>query len=93
MMTEAEAIEKIRRRTARWGWRLFRINTGAAMNPSGRLLRFGLPGMSDIIGLTNKGQFVAIEVKMRSTRVSPQQQKFGEVILKCGGIFRIIRVG
>lgn len=48
---------------------LYRQNTGAARNPSGRLVRYGSPGASDLIGFAGPswgakaGVVVAIEVK------------------------------
>ncbi len=68
-----------------------------------RPVEFGLcPGSSDLIGLrpvtiTNKhvgstlAQFVAIECKSRSGRVTPEQLKFIEHVAKAGGLSVVAR--
>jgi len=43
-------------------------------------------GVSDIIGLTKQGVFIAIEVKRRSGKLSPNQKAFLEAIRASGGI-------
>lgn len=82
--------------------RLWRNNTGALKDQTGRLVRFGLcPGSSDIIGLRQititpemVGQtlavFTAIEVK-DSGRPTPQQQAFLTMVQQAGGLAGIAR--
>ena len=41
----------------------WRVNTGAARNPAGRLVRFGIPGMPDIAGVLPGGRACFFEVK------------------------------
>jgi hypothetical protein len=82
--------------------RLFRNNTGALKDESGRLVRFGLaPGSSDLIGWrtvevtedmvgSSIAVFTAIEVKDRG-RPTPQQLNFLEAVTNAGGIAGVAR--
>jgi len=82
--------------------RLFRNNTGALKDHSGRLVRYGLcTGSSDLIGWHTVtitpdmvGQsvavFVAIEVKDRA-RATPEQLRFIEVVRAAGGLAGVAR--
>ena len=82
--------------------RLWRNNTGALKDATGRLVRYGLcPGSSDLIGLRQVtitpdmvGQqlavFVAIEVKDRG-RATEQQQAFISLVQQAGGLAGIAR--
>lgn len=57
-----------------------------------RMFRTGLcTGGSDIIGIGPKGRFIAIEVKTRTGRVSPEQQRFIDAVNKAGGIAGVAR--
>ena len=49
-------------------------------------LAFGEKGISDIIGCTPSGRFLAIEVKKPGGRVSPEQQEFINNVNRLGGI-------
>jgi hypothetical protein len=82
--------------------RLWRNNTGALKDASGRLVRYGLcPGSSDLIGLRTRiiteldlghrfAQFVAIEVKDRG-RLTPEQQAFIAMVEQAGGLAGVAR--
>lgn len=82
--------------------RLWRNNTGALRDASGRLVRYGLcPGSSDLIGLRQVvvtpdmiGQtlavFAAIEVKDRG-RATPEQQAFIAMVQQAGGLAGVAR--
>ena len=48
-------------------------------------------GVSDILGITNDGCFVAIEVKTKKGRLSDNQKKFIEDINNNGGIAFVAR--
>lgn len=84
------------------GARLWRNNTGALKDPSGRLVRYGLcTGSSDLIGFRTLeitpemvGQrvavFTAIEVKDRG-RATPEQQAFIAMVQAAGGLAGIAR--
>ena len=82
--------------------RLWRNNTGALKDATGRLVRYGLcPGSSDLIGLRTRiiteadlghrfAQFVAIEVKDQG-RLTAQQQAFITMVQQAGGMAGVAR--
>ena len=82
--------------------RLWRNNTGALKDATGRLVRYGLcPGSSDLIGLRTRiitesdlghrfAQFVAIEVKDQG-RLTDQQQAFLTMVTQAGGLAGVAR--
>lgn len=77
--------------------RLWRNNSGALRDQTGRLVRYGLcPGSSDLVGLSTikitpdmvgqtVGVFVAIEVKDKG-RLTEQQRAFLAMVQGAGGI-------
>jgi hypothetical protein len=99
---EAKVQNDIRLALGAGGARLWRNNTGALKDSTGRLVRYGLcPGSSDLIGLRQVtitpdmvGQqlavFVAIEVKHQG-RLTPQQQAFLTMVQQAGGLAGVAR--
>lgn len=86
-MTEADVQRDILEYLKLRGAKVWRQNTGAR----GRI-RFGFPGLSDIIGCLPGGQFIAIEVKSpHGGRVTPEQRAFIESITVLGGRAGIVR--
>ena len=73
--------------------RVWKNATGTALSMDGRrVMRFGLPGAADIIGLRGPwGQLVAIEVKTGSGRQNPDQVAFQQMIIDHGGVYLVIR--
>jgi hypothetical protein len=68
------------------GCLVWRQDTGAYKAPDGRLIRYGLcKGSSDVIGVAPSGQFLAIEVKTATGRVSPEQTAFLDAVRRAGG--------
>jgi hypothetical protein len=70
---------------------LWRNSTGSAqmVAPDGsiRHVKFGLcVGSSDLIGITNEGTMVAIELKVPGAHPTPQQVQFLALVKKLGGI-------
>jgi hypothetical protein len=61
-------------------------NTGALKNIEGRLIRYGLPGSSDIIACL-KGRFVGIECKVGKDIVRKNQHDFATAVSVAGGIY------
>jgi hypothetical protein len=77
---------------ARPGLRIWRNNTGAVKDQHGRLIRFGLVGSADILGvLAPSGRFVAIEVKTDVGRQSEAQRNFQRMIEDHGGVYILAR--
>lgn len=72
---------------SRVGARVWRNNTGALKDKDGRLVRFGLTGSSDIIGIY-QGRMICVECKGTGKRVKPDsaQDKFLKMIRAQGGI-------
>ena len=84
--------------------RLLRINAGVAWqghvlqhnrdllvleNP--RALRLAAPGVSDLIGWTAGGRFVAIEVKAGRRQPTDEQAAFLDLVLRSGGLAGVAR--
>ena len=66
--------------------------TGAVKTANGHFQRYGLIGSSDIIGISNKGLFTAIEIKTGETsKQSKHQKNFEKMVKKQGGIYYLIR--
>lgn len=61
--------------------------TGAVKSQSGRFIRFGLLGSTDIVGFTCQGRAVYIEVKTGSGRLSKDQIKFRDMVKKNNCIY------
>lgn len=79
--------------TYRPEWRVWANNSGAVKVMSGRFIRFGLKGSSDIVGIDGSGKFIAIEVKTGKAVQSMQQKMFMKMIQERGGRFYLVRKG
>ncbi len=60
---------------------------GAIVVLRSRVLVFGLPGEGDIDGIAPGGIRLCIEVKAGADKTSEQQDNFGAMILRAGGVF------
>jgi hypothetical protein len=75
----------------------FRANTGATSfgtGPKRRFVRFGEPGVPDIIAIRESagiGQFVGVEVKGHDGALSLAQQNFSCRVLDAGGAYLVAR--
>lgn len=57
-----------------------------------RLISFGLPGSSDLLGIISPhGKILCIEVKTGNARQSKQQKAFQNMVIKFGGIYVVAR--
>lgn len=68
------------------GFTVWRSNTGAmkaTYKGKTRFVRFGKPGMSDIIGYTPDGRFFAAEAKILPNKPTPVQQDFLDCAWRC----------
>jgi hypothetical protein len=65
--TEAQVLAQILEAASMLGLDLSRQNTGAGINPSGKMVRFGKPGDSDLSGQIdrgpNAGRRIDVEIK------------------------------
>lgn len=55
------------------------------------MVRYGLVGSADILGITYGGKIICIEVKVGRDRQSIQQQRFQAMIEKHGGYYFVSR--
>jgi hypothetical protein len=68
----------------------WRNNVGVA-EFKGSLVRYGLAnGSADLVGIY-KGRFVALEVKVPTGRQTPEQVRWGQLVERKGGIYRVLR--
>lgn len=58
--------------------RLFRRNIGVARLHGGHVVRFGVPGQSDLWGVTRGGVHLEVECKAYGGRLSPDQLRWSE---------------
>ncbi len=61
--TEREVLAQVIEAAAMLGLDLQRRNTGAGVNPAGKMVRFGTPGDSDLAGVLPDGRALQVEVK------------------------------
>lgn len=72
--------------------RIWRSNTGAFKDATGRLVRYGLPGSADITGIMRRGgRRLEIEVKTATGKQSPQQVLFQRMVEGWGGVYILAR--
>lgn len=68
-------------------WRQNQGGMKASYNGKTRFVRFSrVSGISDIIGMTANGRFLALEVKKPGKKPEPHQQEFLERVRAHGGI-------
>jgi hypothetical protein len=82
------------------GWsnvvaKAWRNNTGVAMLPGKggkpRPVKFGERGVSDILGVTSAGRFLAVEAKQPKGKLTPEQREFLSAVHQAGGVALVIR--
>lgn len=104
MSTEQNIQQEIRLALSKTGSRMFRNNSGAFKDSTGRWVRYGVanPGGSDLIGWTpvkvtpdmvgrTLAVFTAIEVKTPKGKTSPEQTNFIDRVKFDGGIAGVAR--
>jgi hypothetical protein len=73
----------------------YRQNTGAAeyTDKAGkkRMVKYGKPGASDIVGVMPGGRFIAVECKAPAGRLSELQKQFLKDIERMGGLAIVAR--
>lgn len=68
----------------------WRNNTGALKDSKGRLVRYGLKGSADIIGILPDGRFLSVECKREGGKVRPEQKQFQDMINSNNGVAVIV---
>ena len=77
---------------ARADCRVFRMNIGRARDPrSGRVIQFGVRGMSDLLVMVRGGAILWLEVKSATGRLSPEQVNFRNLCTEMGHFYRVAR--
>lgn len=92
MTPEREILHSI---LVAWGahprLRIARVNTGAAMI-RGRLVRFGVPGTADVVGLiAPTGRMLMIECKTATGRQRDAQIAMQRTVTRFGGLYVVAR--
>ena len=72
-------------------FRIWKNASGVGYGLGGGIVRFGLKGSADLIGLTNTGRFLAIEAKTGKAKQSEDQKNFESMIKKLGGLYVLIK--
>lgn len=75
---------------------IFKINNGSVFDPTLKCFRKltgkgQRKGISDILGLTKNGRFIALEVKTKTGKISKEQKEFLYEIEKRNGIFGVVK--
>lgn len=68
----------------------WRVNVGRAVNQSGAVVRFGLPGQADIAGVL-RGRHIEVEVKTPTGRQSDAQRRWQTAVERAGGRYVLAR--
>lgn len=105
-MSEQDTLRLIQLHASRLGHRLFRNNigtgwvgkflrrydNGSVLIGNARPLHAGLmEGSADLIGLTNSGRFLSIEVKSEDGRLRDEQRKWLAMVQRHGGLAGEVR--
>lgn len=70
----------------------WRNETGSGLShDTQRVIKFGLKGSSDIIGITRDGRFLAVEIKVGKDFLKPDQIAFKLMVEKNNGLHYVIR--
>lgn len=67
------------------------VQPGCVVIYNARPVKTGPPGISDLIGWTRTGQFLAVEVKSATGRPTAEQLNFLEAVRLSGGVGTIAR--
>ena len=74
-----------------WQGRVLQHNRDLLVLENPRALRLAAPGVSDLIGWTEGGRFVAVEVKGPRGRITDEQAAFIELVRRSGGLAGVAR--
>ena len=84
----AEVLKVLRHHPA-VAW-IERQNSGVA-RIGGRFVRFGWPGCSDLLGMTQDGRLLAVECKAPAGKVRAEQAEFLSLVRRFGGVAFVAR--
>lgn len=66
------------------------MNTGAAVNAKGQLIKFGFVGAPDLMAVGPRGRLIAIETKRPGGRPTPAQRAVLDAIRAAGGVSLVV---
>ena len=93
--TESDIVRSCLEYLRRCGWVCWRSNTGAAAytNAAGkrRFVRYGEPGIADILGVLPGGRMLCVECKSATGRLRPGQEAFLGRVRAAGGLALVVR--
>lgn len=70
----------------------WRVSVGLARTPSGGVIRYGVPGQPDVMGVVRpSGRLVGIEVKSATGRVAPAQTAWLQRMAAMGAAVGVAR--
>lgn len=102
-MREQAVMQRVMLAASRLGWKVFRNNVGVLTDRRGVPVRYGLcPGSSDLVGWRtvtitadmvgqDLAQFVAVEVKTETGRLTDQQRAWLASVQDAGGVAIVAR--
>ena len=70
---------------------LWPVQPGGVADATGRPMRCGPVGMSDLIGIVQGGRWLAIECKTGKGVLTPDQDRWQSLVRKMGGIAGVAR--
>ena len=76
------------------GYVFIRNNSGAVISAykgKNRMIRYGDKGSPDLIILGRHGEFIAVECKSDTGKLSPEQEDYRKRVLNSGGIYIVAR--
>ena len=92
MTTESLIQNQIRVGLSKAGHTVFRANVGKVRMADGRYFDTGLPkGFPDLFGFRPDGRIFFIEVKNKTGKLRPEQEKFIEQMQKRGALAGVAR--
>lgn len=66
-------------------------NNSGVFRKGARVVRFGLPGSPDILGICNDGKFLGIEVKIGKDKQRKEQLDFEDICRKLSGHYLVAK--
>ena len=93
-MTETELVRACLELLKLRGVLCWRQNTGALpqiYRGKKRYIRFGVKGMSDIVGILPGGRIICVECKLPGGKLSEDQERFLRLVAQQGGLALVVR--
>lgn len=82
VLRECSDVLERHRNVAFW----WRVNTGAMKMDNGRYVKFSFVGASDLMAVSTRGRFIAVECKATGKKPTADQRAFLDNVTKAGGL-------